>query len=670
LLAELLPEPEDRQQFRQQVLERAGGVPLFLVSCVQALRAGQVAWQGSSHVPWTLREAILQRVVALPEAAQQILQLAAVIGRRAPRILLLAVAARADLAEEAVLEALEICGRARLLMEADEDTYQLPHDLIREVLLTDLGTARRALAHRRVAEALEQGPGVPSIEVLAYHYARSSEVEKALFYLERAGDAARARYAHAEAVEAYHQVVERLDTLGQGTEAAPVREKLGEALGLLGRYKEALVVLEQAAAAAQEAHHPEAELRALAQIGITHRWHGTMEDGLRRVEPRLAHLSDGEDSPGVAACYAALAQLYLGVEQYQQQLAAAQRAASIAASLNDDRTLAVACGQQGLALCMLGDLPEAYQVLTEKVIPLAEAVGDASTLISTLNNVSVLYGYWGSYHEEQLYVERAFTIAERLGEHRLRVFLLYRLGIIAFACGQWNRAHADLERAAREARERGRFSGENYALYGLGLLALAQGEEAAASTYFQEATQMEQRRNHRVLHWMHWSLAEQDLLAGQPEKAATRLTPFLTMPNRKSGYIREVLPLLAWAYLELGEAPRAQTLLTRLIAEAREARMRPALMEALRVQALAWSKGHRWEEAEQALEEALTLCREMPAPYAEAKTLYLFGQISLQLGAPDLAREHWRRAQAILDQLGERLYARRVEQALSQREDP
>jgi len=115
LLAELLPETADGDpHLRQQVLARAGGVPLFLVSCVQALFTGHLTWNGASHVPWTLREAILQRVVAVPEATQQVLRLAAVIGRRVPRILLVAVAARADLAEETVLEALEGSGRARM----------------------------------------------------------------------------------------------------------------------------------------------------------------------------------------------------------------------------------------------------------------------------------------------------------------------------------------------------------------------------------------------------------------------------------------------------------------------------------------------------------------------------------------------------------------------------
>ncbi len=114
LLAQLLPKTADGEpHLRQQVLARAGGVPLFLVSCVQALLTGSLTWNGSSHIPWTLREAILQRTVALPETAQRVLRLAAVIGCRVPRALLVTVAARSDLTEERVLEALEVCGQGR-----------------------------------------------------------------------------------------------------------------------------------------------------------------------------------------------------------------------------------------------------------------------------------------------------------------------------------------------------------------------------------------------------------------------------------------------------------------------------------------------------------------------------------------------------------------------------
>jgi hypothetical protein len=141
---------------RAQLLQRAGGVPFFAVSCVRALRPGV---QEPVALPWDLRHSIRQRVAALAVEAQEVLGVAAVIGRRVAPGLLTAVAARP---REVVLAALEAAGRAQLLVEEpDAAAYQFPHDVIREVLEADVGVARRADLHRRVALALEEQSAPP-----------------------------------------------------------------------------------------------------------------------------------------------------------------------------------------------------------------------------------------------------------------------------------------------------------------------------------------------------------------------------------------------------------------------------------------------------------------------------------------------------------------------------
>ena len=234
LLEELLPETAG--EMRQQVLERAAGVPLFLVSCVQALRSGQLTLDGTLHVPWTLREAILQRVVALQEGAHQVLRLAAVIGRQVPRAVLVALAVRSHLQEEAVLEGLEACVRARLLGEANRDAYQFSHDLIREVVLSDLGAGRRALLHRRVAEVLEATLRSLLSAIWPITTPAATSRTKPSFTWSAEGNAARARYAHTEAENAYREVIARLETLGRIAQAAAVEVKLGIMLARQARY--------------------------------------------------------------------------------------------------------------------------------------------------------------------------------------------------------------------------------------------------------------------------------------------------------------------------------------------------------------------------------------------------------------------------------------------------
>jgi tetratricopeptide (TPR) repeat protein/transcriptional regulator with XRE-family HTH domain len=670
LLAELLPETADGDpHLRQQVLERAGGVPLFLVSCVQALLTGSLTWNGSSHVPWTLRETILQRAVALPQTAQQVLRLAAVIGRRVPRALLVAVAARSDLAEERVLEALEVCGRGRLLVEADEDAYQVTHSLIREVLLADLGTARRALLHRRVAEVLEATVPAPAVTVLAYHYARSDEQDKAIFYLERAGDAARVRYAQTEAASAYHEVIARLEMLGRTVQAAAVYEKLGMMLALQACYDEALVTLERAGEVYRMEGDLEGELRALAQIGRIHRWRGTSREGLTRLLPLLERLPKTSASRGAAAFYVALAYLYKGVGQYSEQLVAAEQAATLARASGDDYILTTAQERRAAALLALGRLEETCRVLTNEVIPASEATGNLWTLITAHDNLAGAYEFLGDYQQARASLEQAIALDERLGDPAEMAYLLYGCGLNAFALGEWKRARPNFERAATLVGSTGQFWYATYPPHGLGLLCLAEGREEEAAHYLTQALTLA-RRNHdmQALCWVQGALAEWDLLAGRPEAARERLAPLLDEPGLMVSYSRESLAILAWTYLELGEADQAQALLAQVLSTARQARMGPTLVQALRVQALVMSKQERWEEAEHGLEEALTLCRGMATPYAEAKTLYVAGLVSHRKRELASARQRFEAALTILEHLGERLYARHIEHLLGRGE--
>ncbi len=66
-----------------------------------------------------------------------------------------------------------------------------------------------------------------------------------------------------------------------------------------------------------------------------------------------------------------------------------------------------------------------------------------------------------------------------------------------------------------------------------------------------------------------------------------------------------------------------------------------------------------------ALSESLALARPMPRPYREAKTLCVSGLLHLPRGERKQAHEHFRAALVIVRRLGERLYAERIEPALT-----
>jgi tetratricopeptide (TPR) repeat protein/transcriptional regulator with XRE-family HTH domain len=647
---------------RERMLERAGGVPFYLVSCAQGLRQG-VGDVAPDAVPWDVAQGIRQRVAALPAVTRDVLGVAAVVGRTVPPAVLVAASGQA---EQEALAALDAACRARLLVEQGTDGYQFAHDVIREVIEADLGVARRVVLHRHIAETLERSPAAPSVEVLAYHYARSDAEDKALLYLEQAGDQALAAYANAAAEAYYRELVERLDRLGRALDGARAREKLGLALQIMLRYDAALAVLDQAAATCQRVGHLEGLARALAQIGRVHAERDTPEEGLARLQPLLERLGASASSRGGAALCAALAWLYLASGRRAQSVAAAKRAADLARAVGDEWILADVEVRRGRALCELGRVEQARRVV-EAALPLVEAVGHAEALCRLFNNLGDIYKRRGEFDQSRRWREQALELAARIGDPTHTQWALAALGELLFLRGDWVAARAHLARAVAVTGSVAWNLISSFTFLALAQFHLAAGTWADA-TYCLEAGMSGGRRN-RDLHLsidVRRLLAERDLLEGRAEAARQRLVLLLDHDGviENSDGIH-LLALLARAHLELGEVGPAAAVARRAVTRARAEHDRLSLVDALGVQAMVATREEHWAEAACALEEGLSLARSMPYPYAEAHLLYAHAEMHAQRGERDAARERLEAALAIFQRLGARKDAERVEQTLA-----
>ena len=175
-------------------------------------------------LPDSVREVIGARVGRLGKAAERVLSMAAVIGRDFD----LDVLARATrTTEDELLDILEAASAVALVREPANASgqYTFAHALIQRTLAEDLGPNRRARAHRQVAEALEDlcgdRPGA-RVGELARHWLSATQpidAAKAISYAHRAGDAALAALAPADALSYY---VQALDLYPQAPDPDPV----------------------------------------------------------------------------------------------------------------------------------------------------------------------------------------------------------------------------------------------------------------------------------------------------------------------------------------------------------------------------------------------------------------------------------------------------------------
>jgi tetratricopeptide (TPR) repeat protein/transcriptional regulator with XRE-family HTH domain len=666
---------EASDDLRRRVLRRAGGVPFFLVSCAQAMQMGSApkaetaAGEGRVEaIPWDVAQTVRQRVAALPEPARELLAVAAVAGRVMPADMVLAVAGSLGQSRWQALGAAEACCRAGLLVEDDRTHYSFAHDLIHEVVAADLSVGRAAALHQEVAAALERLPGEPPIEQLAYHYTRAGNQEKAVLYLEQAGDRARALQAHAGAQAHYQDLVQRLDELGRPLEAARAQEKLGDVLIVLGRYDDALRTLASAVDTYRVRGEVEGTASTLGRIAYAHARGGTARDWLVQAEPlyeaeRLAAAA-GRASRGVASLYANLAPAFNNTGRYTEALDAAHRGIELARAVGDETIRAFALVPQGLALEALGRGHEAHAVFEETVV-LAERLGDHAASARAQMRLGALCDAVGDFAVARPWHERATAAAIRFGDAPLECLVLSTWSDSAYWSGDWPWARALAERAAAAVRSVHRSYSTSFALLAQGQLDLAVGNgEAAASVLGEAVRRAIATGNGVVLIRSQALLAERDLLAGDREAACERLAPLLDPPNPHDFAVILALPLLAWAYRDRGELDRAEALAQQAVALAIRQEQRLALVDGLRISALIASRMERRPEATAMLEEALALARAMPCPYAEAKALYMDALLYRESGEPTRARERFAEALAICAGLGERLYTERIEQAL------
>jgi class 3 adenylate cyclase/tetratricopeptide (TPR) repeat protein len=202
------------------MVERTGGVPLFVEELTRAVLEGGDAQLTGREIPVTLHDSLLARLDRLGPA-KEVIQVGAVIGGEFSYDMLHAVH---PIAEEDLQRALRNLADAELLYVrgiAPEATYLFKHALIRDAAYEALLKSRRKDLHRLVARTIDKQFTAlrgSHPEVLARHWTEAGETEPAIVQWSTAGKAAEARNAFWEALENYQQALALLNRLPESPE--------------------------------------------------------------------------------------------------------------------------------------------------------------------------------------------------------------------------------------------------------------------------------------------------------------------------------------------------------------------------------------------------------------------------------------------------------------------
>jgi len=470
----------------------AEGNPFYTEEVVQALREGDQLENRDGRwllrgevaaVPGPLADPIIARLERLAPGTQDVLSLAAVIGRDSPYRLLRTAS---DLPEAELLDALDECLNRQLFEETAEG-YRFGHPLQRAALYERLGRARRASLHGRVAAALEALHGdslVAHAEALAYHHELSDEPGRAVPHLIVAGDRAATVHASETAIGYYQRALELLDA----PERTPglvceLWEKSGDLWALIGEAGRDTEAYREAIAALQEAPDGLARLhRKAAYAYLSQHDTDSAEPHLIAAENLLVNLTD-EAERGRLRCVRAHWLWERG--HFDEALGAAEESLELAERHGEPSDVVAAYETLAIVFHFSGEWKQGLHFELQRLGTAADDLQLAR--IFDIHHCVGEYHLYGdsSFEGIEEYARSTLELADRMGARRAQAFAWCLLGESLLLRGYWNEADGCLKRSTELHGELGTRS---VALpwQRLAELAVCRGDAAAAEEYLRE----------------------------------------------------------------------------------------------------------------------------------------------------------------------------------------
>ena len=226
----------------ERIVERTDGIPLFIEELTKSLlEGGMLREEGGRYVrsgplrelaiPSSLHDSLMSRLDRLAPV-KEVAQIGATIGREFSYELLAAVANRG---ENQLRDALDQLVGAGLIFRRGVQpggSFIFKHALVQDAAYGTLLRRRRQELHAHIATALgqrfaiDQGQKASAGEhaaLLAHHWSRAEEWEKALSYTLEAAAQARKLYALPEAISHYWQALDLLERLPPNFEGRQIR---------------------------------------------------------------------------------------------------------------------------------------------------------------------------------------------------------------------------------------------------------------------------------------------------------------------------------------------------------------------------------------------------------------------------------------------------------------
>ncbi len=655
LLYLLLSIPDLPESLREQIVQRAAGVPFYLEEILRMLidqgviRNDNGRWQvvpgadvSSLGVPDTLQELILARFDRLQPAQRKLLQVASVIGKDFSLPVLSAVIQDAEsLGLHAALDV--VVEREFILPQpgASDTEYTFRHILMSDAIYGTMLRKDRSVLHGQVADSIEQLYAdrlEEQVEVLANHYRWSPRLDRALHYLILAGQKAARNHVNLQARQHFDVALELLPVVTHTAyQAYQVHSGMGDARLFSGDYAEARADYEHAL-----------ETLSQEEAGTCVEEHSSLQRKIARTFERQG--------------------------DYDQAVAHLSMAQNVLDGLPTAFPVERAQVWNDLAWIYFrrGNFPEADKLLN-KALSLVKSSDAYDVIASIYNRLGGVAYNQGNWEGAATFLRRSIAIRESIRDLANLATSFNNLGLLEIEMGHFDSALENLTRSYELKTRLGQAEGVAMALNNLGWLRIQRGELDEARQVLQQALDLSQQIGYTSLYWQVLANMGEMYLAAEDWEQARRVLDETARAWQELG----VTDQLADNYRQLGEAAlgsgnieaalgwvkKAGDLLEEI---GNAANSHSAVWRAryLRLRGRLSIRLGDWHAAQTYLEESRAIFHKLRSRLDQARILYCLGELAQAQGEQAVAQERYTQAVAIFRAIGARLDVQRAEQAI------
>ena len=423
-----------------EIRELSDGRPLLAEELLRGVFE-RIAREGTERavVPTSIRAAVRERFASLSADDRDVLLHAAVVGRRFSARFLTRLG---GFEVGAVYRALRRARDLQLVVEEDDDDgncFAFRHALTREAIYGELLRAETRELHARVAVALANEPAL-DVAAIAEHTYRARDPEHAVAWNDRAGDGAKAAFAHGDAARYYERAHEfARDAQQQGDLA----EKAADAWYATGDVERSAAWLVRAMDALTESDRVRSARLALRHVRML--WElGQHEASVTATQAVADRLGDGEPALRFEAevTLAGLLNARIQASDALAHLIVAEPLLEHA----DTHWVMRFHGVYGYCLGLLGRGAEARARFVTTVA-LAREHGENDVLLRTLNNHGNIELKTGTVSAARGFYDEALAVAERTKNLRIVSWVSQNAALSALVGGDVESAQRHLARS-------------------------------------------------------------------------------------------------------------------------------------------------------------------------------------------------------------------------------